>query len=192
MTSLNGNIFPRYWSFVQGIHRSPVNSPHKGQWQGALMFCLILAWMNGWVNNRGAGDLRRHRAHCDVTVIFVKRCDVITHTCHHFYAITIRWTSPAFDVHESRQFPDDPPPGVWGEYRSTSGQQPLIAAFFKKIWIEPWWRHQMETFPRYWFFVRRIHWSPVNLPSRRPVTRSFDVFLDLRLNKRLSKPSRRR
>ena len=35
--------FPRYWSFVRGIHRSPVNSPHKGQWRGALMFSLIWA-----------------------------------------------------------------------------------------------------------------------------------------------------
>ena len=33
--------FPRYWPFVRGIHRSPVNSPHKGQWRGALMFSLI-------------------------------------------------------------------------------------------------------------------------------------------------------
>ena len=32
--------FPRYWSFVQGIHRSPVNSPHTGQWRGALMLSL--------------------------------------------------------------------------------------------------------------------------------------------------------
>ena len=30
--------FLRYWPFVQGIHRSPVNSPHKGKWRGALMF----------------------------------------------------------------------------------------------------------------------------------------------------------
>ena len=30
--------FPRYWPFVRGIHWSPVNSPHKGQWRGALMF----------------------------------------------------------------------------------------------------------------------------------------------------------
>ena len=30
--------FPRYWPFVRGIHRSPVDSPHKGQWRGALMF----------------------------------------------------------------------------------------------------------------------------------------------------------
>ena len=32
--------FPRYWPFVRGIHRSPMNSPHKGQWRGALMFSL--------------------------------------------------------------------------------------------------------------------------------------------------------
>ena len=33
--------FPRYWPFVRGIHRSPVKSPLKGQWRGALMFSLI-------------------------------------------------------------------------------------------------------------------------------------------------------
>ena len=32
--------FPRNWPFVRGIHRSPVNSPHKGQWRGALMLCF--------------------------------------------------------------------------------------------------------------------------------------------------------
>ena len=47
--------FPRYWPFVRGIHRSPVNSPHKGQRRGALMFSLIWAWINGWVNNGGDG-----------------------------------------------------------------------------------------------------------------------------------------
>ena len=47
--------FPRSWPFVRGIHRSPVNSPHKGQWRGALMFSLICAWINGQVNNREAG-----------------------------------------------------------------------------------------------------------------------------------------
>ena len=63
--------FPRYWPIVRGIHRSPVNSPHKGQWRGALMFSLICAWINGWVSNREAGDLRRHRTHYDVTVMCV-------------------------------------------------------------------------------------------------------------------------
>ena len=62
--------FPRYWPFERGIHRSPVNSPHKGQWRGALMFSLICTWINGRVNNREAGDLRRHRAHYDVSVIY--------------------------------------------------------------------------------------------------------------------------
>ena len=62
--------FPRYWSFVRGIHRSPVNAPHKGQWRGALIFSLICAWINGCVNSREAGDLRRHRTHYDVTVMF--------------------------------------------------------------------------------------------------------------------------
>ena len=61
--------FPRYWPFVRGIRRSPVNSPRKGQWRGALMFSLICAWINGWVNNREAGYLRRHRTHDDVTVM---------------------------------------------------------------------------------------------------------------------------
>ena len=50
---------------------SPVTGefPLKGQWRGALMFYLICAWIDGWVNNRDARDLRRHRAHYDVTVI---------------------------------------------------------------------------------------------------------------------------
>ena len=47
------------------------------------------------------------------------------------------------------------------------------------------WKH----FPRYWPFVRGIYRSPVNSPAQRPVLRSFDVFFDLRLNKRLSKQS---
>ena len=61
--------FPRHWPFVRGIHRSPVNSPHKSQWRGALMFSLICVWINGWINNREAGDLRLFCAHYDVNVM---------------------------------------------------------------------------------------------------------------------------
>ena len=43
---------------VRWIHRWPVNSPHKGQWRGTLMFSFICV-----------GDLRRHRAHYDITVM---------------------------------------------------------------------------------------------------------------------------
>ena len=69
--------FSRYWPFVRGIHRSPVNSPHKGQWSGALMFSLICAWINGWAKNCNAGDLGRHHAHYDVTIM--KQLDLIGH-----------------------------------------------------------------------------------------------------------------
>ena len=69
MASSNGNIFPGYWPFVWGIHRSPVNSPFKGQWHGALMFSLICIWINDWVNKHEAGNSRRYRAHYDVIVL---------------------------------------------------------------------------------------------------------------------------
>ena len=72
--------FPRYWPFVREIHRSSVNSPHKGQWRGALMFSLICVWINGWVNSREAGVLRRYGAHYDVTVMEgVRLLSAITH-----------------------------------------------------------------------------------------------------------------
>ena len=61
--------FPCYCPFVRGIHWWPVNSPHKGQWRGALMFSLICVWINGWINKREASDLRRKPAHYDVTVM---------------------------------------------------------------------------------------------------------------------------
>ena len=61
--------FPRYWPFVRGIHRSTVNSPHKGQWRWALMFSFMCARINSWLNIREAGDLRRYRRHYDVIVM---------------------------------------------------------------------------------------------------------------------------
>ena len=61
--------FSALLSICGGIHRSPVNSPHKSQWRGDLTFSLICARMNGWVTNREAGDLRGQRAHYDVTVM---------------------------------------------------------------------------------------------------------------------------
>ena len=69
--------FPRHWPFVRGIHRSLVNSPHKGQWRGALMFSLICPWTNDWVNNQVSSDLRYHHAHYDVTVMDNEGCILI-------------------------------------------------------------------------------------------------------------------
>ena len=74
--------FPRYWPFVQGIfYRSPVNSPHKGRWRGALMFSLIHAWTNDWANNYGdVSDLRCRRAHYDVTVMWYDQIEIKPNT----------------------------------------------------------------------------------------------------------------
>ena len=66
--------FPRCWPFARRMHWSPVNSPHKGQWCGALIFSLIWAWINSWVNKREASDLRRHHAHYDVSVMNQRKC----------------------------------------------------------------------------------------------------------------------
>ena len=70
-------FFSRHWPFVRGSPRSPVNSPHEGQCRGALMFSLICAWINGWVNNREAGDLRRYHAHYDVTKVVLNDTDTM-------------------------------------------------------------------------------------------------------------------
>ena len=76
--------FPRYWPFVRGIHRSPVNSPNKGQWREALMFSLIWGvnkrlskqpW--GWWFEKPSRPLWRHcnvkkNAHCDFISLLTK------------------------------------------------------------------------------------------------------------------------
>ena len=70
MTSSNGNIC-----------RIIGHSPHNGQWRGASMFSLICVWINGWVNNREAGDLRRNRAHYDVIVMIWDSNYIPLHLC---------------------------------------------------------------------------------------------------------------
>ena len=68
MTLSIGNIFHVTGS-VWGIHRSTMNSPHKGQWHRAWMFYLICARTNGLVSNQDTGNLRCHWTHYDVTVM---------------------------------------------------------------------------------------------------------------------------
>ena len=156
-------IFRPWWrhqtkTFSALLALCAVNSQHQGQWRGALMFFLIGARTNGWVNNGEGGDLRRHRAHYDVIVIRICKysgwftCLVKVNyrkirelrTYNHTFALATRYT---------------------------------------------WWRHQMETFSASLAFCARN--SPVTgeFPSQRTVTRSFDVFFDLRLNRHLNKQS---
>ena len=86
--------FSAILALCAGIHWSPVNSPHKGQWRGALMFSLI-CWINDWVNNDEAGDLRCHRAHYDVSVMWCHLPDFHVkrpqQKCHFYECFVTAW-----------------------------------------------------------------------------------------------------
>ena len=69
MTSSNRN-FSALLAFSEGNPPVIGGFPHQGQWRGALMFSLICPWTNGWANSRNDGDLRRHRPHYDVIVMY--------------------------------------------------------------------------------------------------------------------------
>ena len=103
--------FPHYWRFVRGIHQWLVNSSHKGQWHGALVFSLICA-MN-----------KRHHTHYDYDVIVMIASQIgvpyihiqihihihththtHTHICTHIhtYIYTYKWwASLTFYCHDS-------------------------------------------------------------------------------------------
>ena len=51
---------PRQWPFVRGIHRSPVDSPHKGHVTGTFDVPFLLIRTDGWTNTRLTGNSRRH------------------------------------------------------------------------------------------------------------------------------------
>ena len=63
--------FPRYWPFVRGIHRSPVNSLHKGQWRGALIFFYLRLNKRLSKHSRGwwfGTPFRSFWRHCNVGI----------------------------------------------------------------------------------------------------------------------------
>ena len=80
--------FSALLALCAGIHWWPVNSPHKGQWRGALMCSLICIWISGWVNNREARDLRRHRAHNDV-ILMLQINHSVSFTTHQWSSIDL-------------------------------------------------------------------------------------------------------
>ena len=144
--------FPRYWPFVRGIHRSPVNSPHKGQWRGALMFSLICVWINGWVNNREAGDLRHYRGHYDVIVMvslnslvpgrcsnnfkslifkLVSRIDILTISCK----IAVGWVPQDLIGYLNHRWHHFILP--YGVIRSQCVQRNGCVQWFDCIWYSP-------------------------------------------------------
>ena len=154
---------------------SPVRgeSPYKGQWRGALMFCLICVWIKGWVNNGAVGDLRRYRAHGDV-IVMVQRDN--THIHKYF---SVRPYDECLKMHKTLCF------GVVRKTLSsyfsfgihliispTRGNYMHFPSANKPCDVIKW-----KRFPRYCPFLWGINWSPVVSPDKRTVTQTFDVSL---------------
>ena len=169
------------------------------------MFSLIYAWINGWVNNREAGDLRRHRTHYDITVM------ASGWLCH-------RWMTHSIEAETKR-----PPLRTDDIFKCISWNKnysvlnkislkyvpcDLVDAMATLIQILVWprtvdriiwsnngmlyWHIYMSLGLKQFMMTSsngNIFRWPVNSPHKWPVTRSFDVFFDLRLNKHLSKQS---
>ena len=162
-----------------GIHRPRVNSPHKGQRRGALVFSLICTWINGCVNNHEVGDLRRHCAHYDVIVmlstdvpqasflgslLFLKNMNDITNCIVYsnfiLYAKTLRWRHNHHD--------------------SVSNHQPhgcLLNRLFRR-------RSKKTSKLRVTGLCVGNSPGPVNSPHKGPVTRKMVPFDDVIMKKR--------
>ena len=65
--------FSALLAFVRGEFTGPCEFPAQRPVTQSFDFSLICVWINDWVNNREAGDLRRHRGHYDVTVMQSQR-----------------------------------------------------------------------------------------------------------------------
>ena len=100
------------------------------------------------------------------------------HTVEQMYGGTCMWVSASTRATMQK---------VCGTYLMTTVC--IFTQCYKSEQFATWWRHQMEIFSA--LLALCVGNSPVTgeFPSQRPVTRSFDVFFDLRLNKRLSKQS---
>ena len=82
--------FSTLLALCTGNSPTTVNSPHRGQWRRALMFSLICAGIKDWVNNREAGDLRRHRGYYDVNVMNKNVLLTLTSMCLYIYIYAYR------------------------------------------------------------------------------------------------------
>ena len=138
MTSSNGNIF----RVTGGNSSVTVNSTHKGQWRGASMFSLICAWTNGWVNNRGAGDLR-HIAPimtslwCEIILVYVMESVSLplasTKVTHHrawYTHVLIFWHHLVWLKGEFKQTARNHTWPWWREYVDICTQRPHLSRNF--------------------------------------------------------------
>ena len=176
-TSSNGTNFPitgRLCGEFTGDRWIPLT---KGQWRGALIFALICVWIKGWINNREAGDLRRHCSHYDVIVMWFEFRGLMSL----WLQLRIVAWRRAGDKPLNEQMLGKMLGTIWchnavqwrhNEHDGFSNHQPhdclLNHADQKK--------HQNSVSLA---FVRGIHRWPVNAPHRGPVTRKMVPFDDV-------------
>ena len=179
--------FPRYWPFARGIHRSPVNSPHKGQWRRALRLSLICVWINGWVNNHETGDLRCQCAHYDVIVMSKNgslsskskdlNCthqfngDIIYYVLPQIISPNTEITSFLFQMHhQSLLKPRDDLPICWEIFNRCCKNRFIFfsANDFTLTDMGKSLNHDVvmtwKRFLHYWPFVRGIHYLSIYSP----------------------------
>ena len=165
-----------------GVHQSPVNSPHKRQWRGALMFSLICAWINSWVNYREASDLRCHHAHYDIIVIcrmeihwqvhwkynYICVCVHVSLACVHIQSGTvITWSSRAQCCTQSL---------LWHHNGAMASQITSLTTVYSTVHSGTDQRkHQSWASLA---FMWGIHRSPVNSPHKWPATWKMFPFDD--------------
>ena len=159
------------------VGNSPVfgEFPHKGQWRGALMFSLICAWINAWVKNREAGDLRRHRAHYDVTVMSPES---LTFYKHIMINQTYIWHICLFQCKKNRKLFTGPTCKLFVSFTVVSGiywsfipkKTIFTKHFLSKYWFQSFYRS------RAWQIILILHtvmWYQVTLTT-------YDIFNERR------------
>ena len=149
MTSSNGNIFC-VTRLCAGNSPIPMNSPHKGQWRGALMFFFIWAWINDWVNSHEADDLWHHRGHYDANVMIFQPEVKIDQT----YARCNPWCKQS----SSLLGPGVPERRVWtNSFGGFDGickrKQHCGLQGFKNVPEVWWWVEEMESNELLWYSV---------------------------------------
>ena len=184
---------------------SPVNSPYKGQWRGALMFFLICASTTVCVNNRDAGDLRHHRVHYHVTLMNPQNmpCTSPSRANYGVFIVSIYekmhrhiWVMfTGHHIHTGVHCIYTYVVSVYNKYR-------FIGILQQQTQVHSWaWlSHDMEILSaifalctgspaHHTSFVQGTHTPPMNLLHTGPIIRSFGVFIAVILNKLLNKQS---
>ena len=168
-----------------------MNSPHKGQWRGALIFTLICVRINGWVNNCKAGDLRRNRAHYHVIVMRIQFsnpygvCGYIMYNDSPDTRDGVRtWKKNPetlfrnsmkylmIGVYMSRDILLRVFNKQWCFYKAHCSVITAIGVKWTPLWtpLEKHYIHddvmKWQHFPPYWPFLRGIHRSLVDSPQK--------------------------